>query len=45
MHLARTIKLITDFAPEVVIIDPICSLDTTGNTLEVKAAMMRLSIF
>src|SRR3984893_8817403 len=42
MHLARMIKFITDFAPEVVIIDPISGLDTSGTSLEVKAALMRL---
>ena len=42
MHLARTIKFITEFAPEVVIIDPISGLDTSGTSLEVKAALMRL---
>jgi circadian clock protein KaiC len=42
MHLARMIKFITEFAPEVVIIDPISGLDTSGTSLEVKAALMRL---
>lgn len=41
-HLARKIEAITEFAPEVVIIDPISGLDTTGTPLEVKAALMRL---
>jgi len=45
MHLARTIKAITEFAPSVVIIDPISGLDTSGTSLEVKAAMMRLMDF
>ncbi len=45
MHLARTIKLITEFAPAVVIIDPISGLDTTGSALEIKAALMRLMDF
>ncbi|MDB6153881.1 MAG: KaiC 1 [Chthoniobacteraceae bacterium] len=45
MHLARTIKLITEFAPDVVIVDPISGLETTGNALEVKAALMRLMDF
>jgi circadian clock protein KaiC len=42
MHLARTIKFINEFSPEVVIIDPISGLDTSGTSLEVKAALMRL---
>jgi len=45
MHLARTIKFITEFSPEVVIIDTISALDTTGNALEIKAAIMRLMDF
>jgi circadian clock protein KaiC len=42
MHLARLIKLIAEFEPEVVIVDPISGLDTSGTSLEVKAALMRL---
>jgi circadian clock protein KaiC len=42
MHLARTIKAISEFQPSVVIIDPISGLDTSGTPLEVKSAMMRL---
>src|SRR6202047_1149676 len=45
MHLARTIKFITEFAPDVVIIDPISGLDTTGTALEIKSALMRLIDF
>jgi circadian clock protein KaiC len=41
-HLARKIQAITEFAPAVVIIDPISGLDTTGTPLEIKAALMRL---
>jgi circadian clock protein KaiC len=41
-HLARKIQAITQFAPQVVIIDPISGLDTTGTPLEIKAALMRL---
>jgi circadian clock protein KaiC len=41
-HLARKIQFITEFAPHVVIIDPISGLDTTGTPLEIKAALMRL---
>jgi len=41
-HLARKIQAITEFAPEVVIIDPISGLDTTGTSSEIKAALMRL---
>ncbi len=42
MHLARKIQAITEFAPQVVIIDPISGLDTTGTALEIKSALMRL---
>ncbi len=45
MHLARTIKFISEFAPNVVIIDPISGLDTTGTPLEIKSALMRLIDF
>ena len=45
MHLARTIKFVAEFAPDVVIIDPISGLDTTGTPLEVKGALMRLMDF
>jgi circadian clock protein KaiC len=41
-HLARKIQSISEFAPAVVIIDPISGLDTTGTALEIKAALMRL---
>jgi circadian clock protein KaiC len=41
-HLARKIQAITEFVPEVVIIDPISGLDTTGTSSEIKAALMRL---
>jgi circadian clock protein KaiC len=41
-HLARKIQAVTEFAPQVVIIDPISGLDTTGTALEIKAALMRL---
>jgi circadian clock protein KaiC len=45
MHLARTIKAVSEFEPHLVIIDPISGLDTTGTTLEIKAALMRLLDF
>jgi circadian clock protein KaiC len=45
MHLARTIKAVSEFEPQVVIIDPISGLDTTGTPLEIKAALMRLMDF
>jgi circadian clock protein KaiC len=41
-HLARKIQAVTEFRPEVVIIDPISGLDTTGTPSEIKSAMMRL---
>jgi circadian clock protein KaiC len=45
MHLARTIRLIGEFDPQVVIIDQMSGLETTGTPLEIKAAMMRLIDF
>jgi len=45
MHLARTIKAVSEFEPHLVIIDPISGLDTTGTSLEIKAALMRLLDF
>ena len=45
MHLARTIRLITEFEPHVVIVDQMSGLETTGTPLEIKATMMRLIDF
>jgi circadian clock protein KaiC len=45
MHLARTIRLITEFEPQVVVVDQMSGLETTGTPLELKAAMMRLIDF
>jgi len=45
MHLARTIRLVTEFDPQVVIVDQMSGLETTGTPLELKAAMMRLIDF
>jgi circadian clock protein KaiC len=45
MHLARTIKFVTEFAPKVVIFDPVSGLDTSGTALEVEAVLMRLVDF
>jgi circadian clock protein KaiC len=45
MHLARTIRLITEFQPHVVIVDQMSGLETTGTPLELKAAMIRLIDF
>lgn len=42
MHLARTIKLVTEFAPDVVVVDPISGLNSAGSALEVQAALTRL---
>jgi circadian clock protein KaiC len=42
MHLARKIKSVTQFEPDLVIIDPISGLDTSGTPLEVHAALIRL---
>jgi circadian clock protein KaiC len=45
MHLARTMRLISEFDPQVVIVDQMSGLETTGTTLEIKGAMMRLIDF
>jgi circadian clock protein KaiC len=45
MHLARIIRFITEFEPQVVIVDQMSGLETTGTALELKAAMMRLIDF
>jgi circadian clock protein KaiC len=45
MHLARTIRLITEFGPQVVIVDQMSGLEPTGTPLELKEAMMRLIDF
>jgi circadian clock protein KaiC len=45
MHLARTIKFVSEFAPKVVIFDPVSGLDTSGTALEVEAVLMRLVDF
>jgi circadian clock protein KaiC len=45
MHLARTIRLISEFEPQVVIVDQMSCLESTGTPLELKAAMMRLIDF
>jgi circadian clock protein KaiC len=45
MHLARTIKFVSEFAPKVVIVDPVSGLDTGGTALEVEPVLMRLVDF
>lgn len=45
MHLARAMRLITEFEPQVVIVDQMSGLETTGTPLEIKSAMMRLIDF
>ena len=45
MHLSRIIRLIAEFEPEVVIMDQMSGLETTGTPLEIKATMMRLIDF
>ena len=45
MHLSRIIRSITEFEPQVVIMDQMSGLETTGTPLELKAAMMRLIDF
>ena len=45
MHLLTLNKLIKEFQPKTVIIDPISSLITIGNTSEVRAMLVRLMDF
>ena len=42
MHLVMIHKLVQEINPQLVIVDPITNLTTVGNTLEVKAVLMRL---
>ncbi|MHB8626927.1 MAG: circadian clock protein KaiC [Aggregatilineales bacterium] len=42
MHLVAMHRLISDFKPAVVIVDPVTNLTEIGNSLEVKAMLMRL---
>ena len=42
MHLVMIHKLVQEFAPRLVIVDPITNFTSVGNTLEVKAVLMRL---
>jgi circadian clock protein KaiC len=45
MHLAITLKLINEFKPDVVIVDPISSFSAVGNTFEATAMLIRLVDF
>lgn len=45
MHLATTLKLIEEWQPQVVIVDPISSFDALGDTFEIKAMLIRLVDF
>jgi len=45
MHLARTHKLVEEFGPEGVVIDPVTNLTSIGETSEVKAMLTRLIDF
>ncbi|HEY4059354.1 MAG TPA: circadian clock protein KaiC [Kofleriaceae bacterium] len=42
MHLVRMHQAVEEFQPRAVVVDPISSLVTTGNTNEVKSMMVRL---
>ena len=42
MHLVTIHRLVQEFAPQLVIVDPITNLASVGNTLDVKAVLMRL---
>lgn len=42
MHLARIYKELAKFKPDIVVVDPITNLITTGNVLEVRAMLGRL---
>ncbi len=45
MHLATTIKTVSEFQPAVIVVDPISSFSSVGNELEVKAMLIRLVDF
>ena len=45
MHLARTIRVISEFDPQVVVVDQLSALETTGTPMEIKAGMLRLIDF
>jgi circadian clock protein KaiC len=42
MHLVTIYRLVQEFAPDLVIIDPVTNLTSVGSELEVKAVLMRL---
>jgi circadian clock protein KaiC len=42
MHLVMIHKLVQEFSPQLVIVDPITNFASVGDTLEVKAVLMRL---
>ena len=42
MHLVMIHKLVQEFSPKLVIVDPITNFASVGGTLEVKAVLMRL---
>ncbi|MFN8466678.1 MAG: ATPase domain-containing protein, partial [Caldilineaceae bacterium] len=42
MHLVTIHKLVQEFSPQLVIVDPITNFASVGDTLEVKAVLMRL---
>ena len=45
MHLATIHKLVDDFQPQAVVIDPLSNFTSAGTTTEVKAMLMRLIDF
>ncbi len=45
MHLASMHKLITEFEPAVVVVDPVTNMESIGDTFEVKAMLTRLIDF
>lgn len=42
MHLAVITKMVADFQPHCVVIDPISSFDVVGNSIDVKTMLVRL---
>ncbi|HPX74234.1 MAG TPA: ATPase domain-containing protein, partial [Methanoregulaceae archaeon] len=42
MHLAMMLKLIQEFSPEVVIVDPVSNLFPVGDDIQVRSMLMRL---
>lgn len=42
MHLAQTVQAVAEFAPDVVVLDPVTSLEFTSDAFDLKTALMRI---